>query len=124
MCLDVTRRLSRAARVLSGMLRSRGEHAMEEADFRIEHDSLGELRVPRAALYGAQTQRAIENFRISGLRMPRAFLRALALIKVAAAEANAELGLLDGPRAKAIVRAAKLIARGDHDGQFPIDVFQ
>ena len=91
---------------------------------RIERDSLGELAVPAQALWGAQTQRAVENFPISGLRMPRGFLRALGLVKATAAEANAALGLLDAPRAEAIRIAALEVAEGRHDAQFPVDVFQ
>jgi fumarate hydratase class II len=91
---------------------------------RIEHDSMGELRVPADALFAAQTQRAVENFPISGLRMPRAFIRALGLLKGAAAEANAGLGLLPKNAAIAIARAAGAVARGEHDAHFPIDVFQ
>jgi len=92
--------------------------------YRIEHDSMGELRVPRDALYGAQTQRAVENFPISGLRMPREFIRALGLIKAAAANVNARLGLLPANRAAAIRRAADRVAGGELDAHFPIDVFQ
>ncbi len=92
--------------------------------FRIERDSMGELQVPADALWGAQTQRAVQNFRISGLPMPRAFIRALGLIKAAAAEANADLGLLDGKLARAIQEAALEVAEGRHDAHFPIDVFQ
>jgi fumarate hydratase class II len=88
------------------------------------HDSFGELRVPAGALYGATTQRAVENFPISGLPMPRAFLRALGLVKAAAAEANGQLGLLPATVAKAIAEAAREVADGRHDAQFPIDVFQ
>ncbi len=91
---------------------------------RIERDSFGPLQVPLAALYGAQTQRAVQNFPISGLRMPRTFLRALGLIKAAAAEANASLGLLPKGVAKAISDAARQVASGELDDQFPIDVFQ
>ncbi len=91
---------------------------------RIEHDSMGELEVPADALYGAQTQRAVNNFPISGLRMPRAFLRALGLLKAANAEANQALGLLDATRAQAIVAAARAVAEGQYDEHFPIDVFQ
>jgi fumarate hydratase class II len=91
---------------------------------RIERDSMGELHVPADALYGAQTQRAIQNFPVSGLRMPRAFIRALGLIKAACASANAELGFLPASAAKAIIAAANEVARGDLDAQFPIDVFQ
>ncbi len=98
-------------------------------DYRIERDSMGELKVPRRALYGAQTQRAVDNFPISGLRMPREFIRALGLIKAAAANVNAGLGLLPANRATAIRRAAQRVARGEFDAadsfnHFPIDVFQ
>lgn len=92
--------------------------------FRIEKDSMGELRVPADALWGAQTQRAIDNFPISGVPMPRGLIRALGLIKAAAAGVNARLGHLDSARAIAIREAALEVARGAHDGQFPIDVFQ
>ncbi len=91
---------------------------------RIERDSMGELEVPAEALWGAQTQRAVENFPVSGRRMPRAFIRALGLIKQAAAAANARLGLLPEPLAQAIGAAAAEVAEGRHDLQFPIDVFQ
>jgi fumarate hydratase, class II len=92
--------------------------------FRIERDSLGELKVPEAALWGPQTQRAIENFPISNLRMPRDFIRALGLIKWAAATTNHELQGLDAKRAAAIQKAALEVAEGRHDNQFPVDVFQ
>ncbi|WP_329740605.1 class II fumarate hydratase [Dyella sp. A6] len=92
--------------------------------FRIEHDSMGELKVPADALYGAQTQRAIDNFPISGLHLPRAFIRALGLVKAAAAESNFTLGHLKKTRAGAIRKAAMAVAEGHHDDQFPIDVFQ
>jgi fumarate hydratase, class II len=91
---------------------------------RIERDSMGEMEVPADALYGASTQRAVDNFPISGQRMPGRFLRALALIKLAAAEANGELGLLDADVAGAISAAATSVAEGDHDDQFPIDIYQ
>jgi fumarate hydratase class II len=91
---------------------------------RVVHDSFGELRVPADALYGATTQRAVENFPISGMPMPGAFLRALGLVKAAAAEANGELGLLPKPLAKAISKASLEVAEGRHDEHFPIDVFQ
>ena len=91
---------------------------------RIERDSFGEMRVPAAALYGAQTQRALQNFPISGLRMPRTFLRALGLIKAAAAQANGGLGLLPKGIAEAIGEAAHQVASGDLDSEFPIDLFQ
>ena len=92
--------------------------------YRIEHDSMGELKVPKTALYGAQTQRAVDNFPVSGLRMPREFIRALGLIKATAAQANADLGLLRADRAKAISHAAQRVAVGEFDEHFPIDVFQ
>jgi len=94
------------------------------ATTRVERDSLGALDVPTDALWGAQTQRAIQNFPPSGLRMPRAFIRALALIKHAAAKANEELGDLPPAIAAAIQGAALQVAAGKHDDQFPVDVFQ
>ncbi|MFI4970061.1 MAG: class II fumarate hydratase [Lysobacterales bacterium] len=94
------------------------------SQYRIERDSMGELKVPADALYGAQTQRAVDNFPISGLTMPREFIRALGLIKSAAAQANADLGHLKKAPAKAIRRAAERVAAGEFDAQFPIDVFQ
>jgi fumarate hydratase class II len=93
-------------------------------DFRIERDSLGELKVRADALWGAQTQRAVDNFAISGLTMPRDFIRALGLIKWAAATANLELDALDAKRAAAIQKASMEVAEGRHDAQFPVDVFQ
>jgi fumarate hydratase class II len=97
---------------------------MTSASFRIERDSMGELRVPADALWGAQTQRALDNFPISGLRLPRGFIRALGLIKQAAAASNARLGLLEAGIAGAIEQAAAAVAAGEHDAEFPIDVFQ
>jgi len=94
------------------------------ADYRIERDSMGELRVPADALYGAQTQRAVDNFPISGLTMPRQFIRALGLIKAAAAQANSDMGHLSKAKSKTIRRAAERVAAGEFDRQFPIDVFQ
>lgn len=91
---------------------------------RTEKDSMGEMQVPEDALYAAQTQRAVENFPISGATFPHSFIRALALIKAAAAQANAELGLLPQDKADAIVKAAQEVASGAHNDQFPIDVFQ
>src|SRR2546422_5739099 len=91
---------------------------------RIERDSMGEVEVPADALYGASTQRAVLNFPISGQRFPRRFIRAQALIKRAAAETNAELGLLDPEKAAAISAAAQAVAEGEYDDQFPIDVYQ
>ncbi|HET8555578.1 MAG TPA: class II fumarate hydratase, partial [Rhodanobacteraceae bacterium] len=92
--------------------------------FRTEHDSMGELEVPADALWGAQTQRAVNNFPVSGLTMPREFIRALGLIKAAAAEANLKLGHLTKARAQAIRKAADKVASGEMDAQFPIDIFQ
>jgi fumarate hydratase, class II len=94
------------------------------ADFRVERDSMGELQVPASALWGAQTQRAVNNFPISGLRMPAAFIRALALIKWAAARTNRNLGLLPEAIADAVESSALEVANGMHEDQFPIDVFQ
>src|SRR5260221_6244755 len=94
------------------------------SDFRTERDSMGELQVPAAALYGAQTQRAVNNFPISGLTMPRQFIRALGLIKSAAAQVNADLGHLAKDKAAAIRKAADRVAAGEFDQEFPIDVFQ
>ena len=93
-------------------------------NFRIEKDSMGELRVPSDALYGAQTQRAIENFPISDVTLPKSFIQALGLIKATAATVNQELGLLDEPRAHAIRLAAQQVMEGLHYPQFPLDVFQ
>ncbi|MCF8827000.1 MULTISPECIES: class II fumarate hydratase [Xanthomonas] len=92
--------------------------------FRIEHDSMGELQVPADALWGAQTQRAVQNFPISGQPMPRGFIRALGLIKAAAAGVNADLGLLSKSVAKVVQEAALQVAQGTHDAHFPIDVYQ
>ncbi len=93
-------------------------------DFRIEHDTMGEVRVPADALYAAQTQRAVENFPISGRGLSSHHIAALGQIKRAAAIANAELGVLPQPVADAIVAAADEVIAGQHDDQFPIDVFQ
>ena len=92
--------------------------------FRIEHDSMGELQVPADALYGAQTQRAIDNFPISGLHLPREFIRALGLIKASAADVNLSLGYLKKGQAAAIRKASLAVADGQYDAQFPIDIFQ
>src|ERR1700726_298581 len=94
------------------------------ATTRVEHDSMGALEVPASALWGAQTQRAVQNFPATGLRMPRAFIRALGLIKHAAAGANAEAGDLPRDLAEAILAAALDVAAGRHDDQFPVDLFQ
>ena len=93
-------------------------------DYRTEKDSLGEVKVPANALYGAQTQRAIENFPVSGIRFPRVFIRSLGLIKAVAAEVNAGLGLLDAAVAQAIHQAALEVADGTWDDHFPLDIFQ
>ena len=93
-------------------------------EYRIEKDSMGELKVPTDALYGAQTQRAINNFPISGLTMPREFIKALGLIKAAAAEANLTLGHMDENVSHAVQQAAFKVQSGEVDHHFPIDVFQ
>jgi Fumarase len=93
-------------------------------DHRVEKDSMGEVRVPREAKWGAQTQRAIDNFPISGLPLEREMIAALAMIKGASAQVRAQRGLLDPTRAGAIAAAAAEVARGDWDAEFPIDVFQ
>ncbi len=97
---------------------------MSDKTYRTEHDSMGELQVPADALYGAQTQRAVENFPISGQPMPAAFIRALARVKHACATANEKLGLLDADRAGAIKKIALQIAEGRYADQFPIDIYQ
>ncbi len=97
---------------------------MSAPKYRIEKDSMGELNVPVDAHWGAQTQRAVENFPVSGLRVPRDFIRALGLIKGAAATVNGELGLLDQPLVDAIGSTAAEVAGGALDAHFPIDVFQ
>jgi fumarate hydratase class II len=94
------------------------------SEFRIEHDSMGDVQVPAKAKWRAQTQRAVENFPISGHTLERSNIEALARIKAAAASVNVDLGVLDADVAKAIVEAAEEVARGDWDDQFPIDVFQ
>lgn len=93
-------------------------------EFRVEHDSMGEVRVPAHAKWRAQTQRAVENFPISGQRLERAHIEALARIKAAAAKVNAELGVLDKDMAQAIQDAAEEVAAGRWDEHFPVDVFQ
>ena len=97
---------------------------MVNESFRIERDSLGDVRVPDNVLFGAQTQRAVDNFRISGWRFPRPFIRALALIKRCAAAVNEERGLLTSAIAPAIRTAAQEVEDGAHDEHFPIDIFQ
>jgi fumarate hydratase class II len=94
------------------------------SDFRIEKDSMGDVQVPAQAYYGAQTQRAVENFPISGQPLPKSLIRALGLVKVAAAAANRDLGKLKPELAEPIIRAAREVAAGKLDDQFPIDVYQ
>jgi fumarate hydratase class II len=106
------------------MTKSLEDLEMQKQNFRIETDSMGEVQVPRAAYYGAQTQRAVQNFRISGLRFPREFIRALGLIKRAAARVNLELGFLSREVADAIIQAAGEVVEGRLDDQFPLDIFQ
>ena len=96
----------------------------ETGQYRTEHDSLGEVRVPATALWRAQTQRAVENFPISGTGLESGHIRALALIKAAAARVNGELGVISPEQAEAIAAAADEVASGNHDDQFPVDVFQ
>jgi fumarate hydratase class II len=96
----------------------------QSTTYRIEKDSMGEMRVPQAAYYGSQTQRAVENFPISGIPLPRAMIAALGIIKGAAAHTNHELGLLDEARSKLIREAAKEVEAGKWDREFPLDIFQ
>lgn len=93
-------------------------------NYRVEKDSMGELEVPVDALYAAQTQRAVNNFPVSGLTMPPAFIKTVALIKKTAASVNKDLGALDATQADAIIQAAEQIIAGEHSEHFPIDVFQ
>src|SRR6476660_10368831 len=95
-----------------------------EGEYRIEHDTMGEVRVPAKALWRAQTQRAVENFPSSGRGLERTQIRAMGLLKAACAQVNKDLGLLDADKADAIIAAAGEIAEGKHDDQFPIDDFQ
>ena len=97
---------------------------MADQEYRIEHDTMGEVKVPKDALWRAQTQRAVENFPISGRGLEAQQIRALGLLKAACAQVNKDLGNLDAEKADAIIAAAKEIADGKHDEQFPIDVFQ
>src|SRR5438128_2812851 len=97
---------------------------MAMAEFRVEKDSMGEVKVPAQAYYGAQTQRAVDNFPISGQPLPRRLIHALGLVKVAAATANRDLGKLKAELAEPIIRAAREVAAGKLDDQFPIDVYQ
>ncbi|MFE2755178.1 class II fumarate hydratase [Actinosynnema sp. NPDC059335] len=97
---------------------------MAEQEYRVEHDTMGEVRVPADALWRAQTQRAVENFPVSGRGLERAQIRALGLLKAAAARVNARLGVLEPEVAEAIAAAADAVAAGEHDAHFPVDVFQ
>ncbi len=94
------------------------------SEYRVERDSMGEVHVPADALYAAQTQRAVDNFPISGLTFGRSFLRALGLVKAAAAQVNLDLGLMDEEMSAAIQQAANEVAEGKWDAEFPIDIFQ
>jgi fumarate hydratase class II len=96
----------------------------KKGNFRIERDSMGEVKIPKGAYFGAHTQRAVENFPISGLRFPRTFIRALGLIKWASAGVNGELGLLEVQLAKAILEASQEVIDGRWDDQFVVDIFQ
>ena len=96
----------------------------DSTEYRIEHDTMGEVKVPKDALWRAQTQRAVENFPISGRGLESAQIRAMGLLKVACAQVNKDSGALDADKADAIIAAGKEIADGKHDDQFPIDVFQ
>ena len=97
---------------------------MAARGYRIEQDSMGEVKVPKNAYYGAQTQRAVENFPISGIGFPPRFIRALAIVKHAAASVNEELGLLDSKIANVIRRAAGEVVEGKLDKEFVVDIFQ
>lgn len=97
---------------------------MTEQEFRIEHDTMGEVKVPAKALWRAQTQRAVENFPISGRGLEAAQIRAMGLLKAACAQVNKDSGVLDAEKADAIIAAAKAVAEGKHNDEFPIDVFQ
>lgn len=97
---------------------------MTEQEFRIEHDTMGEVKVPAKALWRAQTQRAVENFPISGRCLEAAQIRAMGLLKAACAQVNKDSGVLDAEQADAIIAAAKAVAEGKHNDEFPIDVFQ
>src|SRR5215212_592331 len=101
-----------------------GRMSQTDFDVRIERDTMGEVAVPASALYGAQTQRAVENFPVSGVRVDPAVVQALARVKAAAATVNARLGVLPADVAEAVAAAAQEVADGAHADQFPVDVFQ
>ena len=124
MCTDVFSPLGGAGHKLSSMTSTNAGTSADSTEYRIEHDTMGEVRVPVDALYRAQTQRAVENFPISGTKLERAHIEALARIKKAAATANAELNVLDVELARAIEQAAEAVAGGAYDGHFPIDIYQ
>ncbi|MGD8758017.1 MAG: lyase family protein, partial [Deltaproteobacteria bacterium] len=94
----------------------------EDLGLRIVKDTMGEVKVPVDAYYGAQTQRAVENFPVSGMRFPRVFIRALGLIKKYAAQVNADLGLLDAELARAVTEASDEVVEGKMDEQFVVDI--
>ena len=96
----------------------------EQSEVRVEHDSMGEVEVPRDALWRAQTQRAVQNFPISGTPIEPALVHAIGQVKAAAATVNGELGILEPAQAEAVTRAAQEVAAGEHDDAFPVDVFQ
>src|SRR5207249_6069336 len=118
------RRGGSSGRSASGSSPGRCWHDGGMTEYRIERDTMGEVRVPAEALYRAQTQRAVENFPISGRGLEPAHLAALAQIKAAAAHVNATLGVIPEPVAKAIEAAAVEVVSGEHADQFPVDVFQ
>jgi len=97
---------------------------MKTSEMRTEKDAMGEVQVPAWALWAAQTQRAVDNFPISGLRFPRQFICALGLVKLCSAKVNHELGLLPAKQANAIIQAAREVADGKWDEHLPIDIFQ
>src|SRR5204863_3497325 len=107
-----------------GALHQQSSSGMSARRTRVEKDSMGEMSVPESALYGASTQRAVLNFPVSGWRFSRPFIRALGLLKWAAAQANHDLGLLDAERSALIVQAAEEVAEGKLDEHFPLDIFQ
>ena len=112
------------SRLIDGFYARSDEHSPMTEEYRVERDSIGEIQVPADALWGAQTQRAVKNFPISGVTFGRRFIRALGVVKQAAARANGDLGMIDDAIAAAIDEAAAEVIRGDHDDQFPVDVFQ
>jgi fumarate hydratase, class II len=116
--------LSRYANSKWAMTKELEEKVMQEQEYRTETDSMGEVQVPASVYYGAQTQRAVQNFPISGLRFPREFIRSLGLVKGAAAEVNLEFGFISREVAEAISQAAGEVAEGKLDDHFPVDIFQ